>query len=123
MGTAYKDAGTLGCILDFINVKFNTLGGTKVLALNLLAFGKDGVCLAKVDADVVADVSLNDTGYDIVFFLIINVVYDASFLFTNLLGDYVTGVLSGDTAEFLGLDVNLNDVAKLIFGFNLSGVL
>ena len=72
---------------------------------------KKSVCLAKVNADIPADVSLNDTCNNILILCKILIVDNVSFFFTYLLKDNVLGSLGCDTSEFLGLDLDVNSAA------------
>ena len=123
MGTGHQDLRSFRRILDLHNVQLDALCGLEHLAFYLLVLRQHGVRLAQVDADVLPDIALNDTGHDILLFLKILVVDDLPLLLADLLKDQVLGVLCGDTAKGFGLHRNLDHIAQLILAVNVLCVL
>ena len=119
MCTGYKDLRSLRCVFYFQNVKLDTLGRAEYFTFYHFIFHQDGIYFTKVYADISADITLNNTGNDILFFLIIFLKKYFSFLFTDFLKDYVLGIHGSDTSEFFGFDLYVYDITKLIFGVQL----
>ena len=112
MRTGYGNTRSLRGVLNFQNVNLDTLGRLEDLALYLLCLVQDGVHLAQVDADVLAQVTLYDTGYHILLLLVPLVKLHAALFLTDFLQDDILCVLGSDTTKGLGLDRNVDDVAQ-----------
>jgi len=83
---------------------------------DLLILSEDRICLAKIDADIFAHYSLNNTGYYFFFDSVVLIVENFALFLTDLLKNDVLCVLSCDTSEFLGLDLNFHNIADLCVG-------
>ena len=118
MGSGHKDLRPLGGVFHFQDIYFDTLGGTEYLALHLLIFHEHGICFAQIDADVSAVIPLHDTGHHVALFSIVLIEQCFSLFLADLLQDHVLGILSGDPAKLLGLDLHVHNVAHLIAGIH-----
>ena len=114
MGTGNGDARSLIRILNFQNIYLNSLGRLKYLALYLLSLVQDSVHTAQIDADIASVITLNNTGNDILLFLIPLAVLLTALLLADLLKDHVLRVLSRNSSERLGLNRHMNGVAKVV---------
>ena len=94
-----------------------------MLAGNLLFFIEYAVGPAQVDADVIADVALYNTGYDVFLLLAVVLIDDAALFLADLLHDHVLGDLSGDAAEISAVDINTDNVAYLGVTVDLDSIL
>ena len=116
MCSGNKDTWSLRCILYLEDVNLYSLSWLECLAFYLLVLCKDCVCLTEVDADIFAHYSLNNTGYYFFFDSVVLIVENFTLFLTDLLKNDVLCVLSCDTSEFLGLDLNFHNIADLCVG-------
>ena len=113
MCSGNQDTRSLRCILNFKNVNFYSLSWLEGLTLYLFVLCKYCVCLTKVDADIFAHYSLNNTGYHFFFDSIVLIVKNFTLFLTDFLKNDILCILGCDTSEFLGLDLNLHNITDL----------
>lgn len=84
------------------------------LSLHLLHFVKHGIRLTKIYADVAADVTLYDTGNNLMLLRMELIEYCLALLLADLLQDYILGILRSDTTELLRLDLLTNRISDSV---------
>ena len=132
MCAADKDLGALGRISDLNNIDLDAVALLEGLGLYSLVGGKHGLGILAVGADSDRNASrprLN-AGYDAGEYLMLLrgefLVDDASLSLADTLNDDLLCSLSGNAAEFLGLNGNLYSVADfgtlgdLLCGLNID---
>ena len=113
MCTGYKDFWSLWCVLNFYDIKLNTLCRLEMLSFHLFVLCKDCICFSKIHTDILANITLYDTCYDILLFLEILIKYCLALFFSDLLKNQVLCILCCNTSEFLGMKLNLCDISDM----------
>ena len=121
MCSGKEDTWTFRSILHLKDIYLDSLGRLEFLALHLLVLTEDTVGSSQVDADIPSHHPLYDTGDNLFLLTVILIVENLALLLADLLQDHVFGVLRGDTAELLRLDLHLHDIAGFRVGIDLTG--
>ena len=114
MCPGYEYLRSLRRILYFQYIHLDTLGRMIYLAADHLLAIEHRIYLAEVHTDVTSDITLYDTGHDILFLLIIFLEQHLALFLTDLLKDDILRILRRDTSKLLGLDIHAHDIAELV---------
>ena len=101
MCSANKDSWAFGCILYLKNIYFYALCRFKFFTFYLLRFIEHRICLSKVDADISANITLNNTCYNIFLLLKELIVNNASLFLADFLQNNILCILCRNTPKFL----------------------